>query len=81
MFIHIFHCFVSENKPKKVKDTRVEVTHSLNENVACRSVGKMPSDKKKLCNFRLKVIMDESTKQWWLMSDSIIEHNDRTVFY
>ncbi len=54
---------------------RVEVTHSLNENLACRTGGKMPSDKNKLCNFRLKITMDESTRWWWLMSNNIIKHN------
>ncbi len=36
----------------------------------------MPSDKDSLCNFWLKVTMDQSTKRKQLMSDSIIEHND-----
>ncbi len=39
----------------------------------------MPSNKTKLCNFRLKVTVDELTKQWWLMSDSVIGHNDHPI--
>ncbi len=39
----------------------------------------MPSKKNELCNFWLQVIMDQSNKWWWLMCDSIIEHNDRPI--
>ncbi len=75
----IFYCFISENKPKVVQDTRVEVSHSSKEIITRITVGKMRSDKNKLCNFRLKVTMDESTKWWWLMSYSIIKHNDHLL--
>ncbi len=58
---------------------KVEFTHVSNDNIACRKVGKMCSNKNKLCSFQLKITIDESTKTWRLMCDSIIENNDHSI--
>ncbi len=42
---------------------------------AHRSGGKMPANELYCCEFQLKVAMDTVTNNWWLMSDSNIEHS------
>ncbi len=80
MFITCFHhCFVSENKPKKLYTTWVEVTDVSNDNIAHQTVGTMPSDINKLCKFWLKNTMYESFKMCLLLSDSTIDYNDHPI--
>lgn len=56
----------------RVQDARIEVTDVTKKTVDCQS----PSEKDLLCMFWLKVAMDVTTKRWWLILDSITEHNN-----
>ncbi len=70
--VHIILLF---QKFKKVQHTRFEVAGVANEIIACETNGKIPSEKDKLCKFWWQVAVDATTKRWWLMSVSVIEHN------
>ncbi len=71
------YCIISENRPNRVQEMRVEVTDVSHKNFVYQTSGKMPSGENRLCNFWLKVTMDESTKRWWL----IYEHNDHPILH